>query len=124
MPFRLWFYLSSSVGGCVVFAILWASTRAPTEGVLGLANIGAICLVFLLALIGAAMRILMVLGRLRMLCPFCGKSGLAGGNKRDGLFMRCDSCGFVHGGGLMGLKIVREPIEDAAAELSDAADSR
>jgi hypothetical protein len=37
-----------------------------------------------------------------------------GGSKQDGMWMECESCGFVHGSGPLRLKIVREEIDDDA----------
>ena len=114
MPFRLWFYLAK-VGGFFLFAIIFATFFAPSDSLLGRARFVAMCILVPLCLIGAFMGILMVFGRLRMLCPFCGKSGRVGGSKRDGMWMECESCGFIHGSGPLRLKIVREENEDDAA---------
>jgi predicted RNA-binding Zn-ribbon protein involved in translation (DUF1610 family) len=107
MPFRLWFYLTK-VGGFVLFAIILATFFAPSDSWLERARFVAMSILVPLCLIGAFMGILMVFGRLRMLCPFCGKRGRVGGNKHDGMWMECDSCGFIHGSGPLRLKIVRE----------------
>ncbi len=111
MPFRLWFYLAK-VGGFILFATIFATFSAPSDSLLGRVRFIAICALVLLCLIGAFMGILMAFGRLRMLCPFCGKSGPAGGNKREGMWMECASCGLVHGSGPLRLKIVRDEIDD------------
>ena len=65
-----------------------------------------------LCLVGAVMGIMMAFGKLRMLCPFCGMSGRAGGSKQDGIWMECETCGFIHSSGPLGLKIVREEISE------------
>ena len=111
MPFRLWFYLGK-LGGPILFAILFATFSAPRDSLAGLARFIALCILVSLGLIGTFMGVLMAFDRLRMLCPFCGNSGPAGGNKRDGMWMECASCGFVHGSGPLGLKIVRARIDD------------
>ena len=114
MPFRLWFYLAK-VGGFILFAIIFATFFTPSDGLIGRARFIAMCILVPLCLMGAFMGILMAFGRLRMLCPFCGKSGRVGGSKRDGMWLVCESCGFVHGSGPLRLKIVREEIDDAAS---------
>ena len=111
MPFRLWFYLAK-VGGFILFAIIFATFFAPSNSLLGHTRFVAMCILVPLCLVGAFMGILMAFGRLRMLCPFCSKSGRVGGSKCDGMWMECESCGFVHGSGFWGLKIVREEIDD------------
>jgi hypothetical protein len=111
MPFRLWFYLTK-IGGfvfatAIVLAIVFGGSR-----VLGTV-ISVMTLVLIpLGLTGAVMGVLMVCGRLRMKCPFCGKSGPAGGSKAEGMWMECDTCGFIHGGGPLGLKILSEKTAD------------
>ena len=113
MPFRLWFYLAK-VGGFILFAIIFATFFAPAGSLLEDVRFIALCILVPLCLTGALMGILMAFGRLRMLCPFCGKSGRVGGSKRDGMWMECESCGFVHGSGPLRLKIVREEIDEDA----------
>lgn len=111
MPFRLWFYLAK-VGGFALFAIVFATFLAPADSWLGQLRTVALWIVIPLCLVGALMGILHALGKLRMLCPFCGKSGLVGGNKQDGIWLECETCGLVHSSGPLGLKIVREEIAD------------
>ena len=114
MPFRLWFYLAK-LGGFILFAIIFATFFAPSDSLPGRVRFIAMCVLVPLCLIGAFMGILMALGRLRMLCPFCGESGRVGGSKRNGMWMECGSCGLVHGSGPFRLRIVREEIDDDAA---------
>jgi hypothetical protein len=113
MPFRLWYYLAK-VGGFILFAIVAATFSAPSDTVLGRVRFLALCVFIPLCLVGAFLGVLMACHRLRMLCPFCGRSGYVGGNKRDGMWMVCDSCGFIHGSGLLRLRIVREELHDNA----------
>ena len=107
MPFRVWFYLAK-IGGGVLFAIVALALLFSSDGVFGGFGLVALCLLVLLCLVGAYLGILMSFGRLRMSCPFCGKSGRVGGSKAKGMWMECDSCGFIHGSGLLRMKIVRE----------------
>ena len=44
-----------------------------------------------------------------------GKSGRVGGSKSEGMWMECESCGFIHGSGLLRLKIVKEEVDDDVA---------
>ncbi len=94
-----------------MFAIVFATFFAPQDSALGHARAVAMGILILLCLVGAVMGIIMAFGKLRMLCPFCGKSGRVGGSKQDGMWMECATCGFVHSSGPLGLKIVREEIE-------------
>jgi predicted RNA-binding Zn-ribbon protein involved in translation (DUF1610 family) len=107
MPFRLWFYLAK-IGGGVLLAIVALSFFFSSDGVFGRIRFIALCLLIPLCLVGVYLGILMSFGRLRMSCPFCGKPGRAGGSKAQGMWMECDSCGFIHGSGPFRLKIVRE----------------
>jgi hypothetical protein len=114
MPFRLWLYLTK-VYGVGLFAVIFATFFAPNDSALGHARSAALFILIPLCLIGALMGILMAFGKLRMLCPFCGRSGPAGASKQDGMWMKCESCGLIHSSGPLGLKIVKEKIgEDAS----------
>ena len=95
-----------------MFAFIFVTFAVPSDSLLGRARFVAVCILVPLCLTGAVMGIFLALGRLRMLCPFCGKSGRVGGSKRDGMWMECESCGFIHGSGPFRLKIVREEMED------------
>jgi hypothetical protein len=118
MPFRLWFYLTK-IGGfvfatAIVLAIVFGGSRA-----LGTV-ISIMTLVLIpLGLTGAVMGVLMVCDRLRMGCPFCGRSGPAGGSKAEGMWMECETCGLIHGGGRFGLKIVNEKLNDGGSLADD-----
>jgi len=114
MPFRLWYYLAR-VGGVALFAIVAATLATPSDSVLGRVRFVALCALIALGFVGAVLGVLLACRRLRMLCPFCGRSGYVGGSKRDGMWMVCESCGLIHGSGLLGLKIVREKIPQDAA---------
>jgi hypothetical protein len=111
MPFRLWFYLAK-VGGFILFAIIFATFFAPADSWLGHLRLVAQWILIPLCLVGALMGVLMALGKLKMLCPFCGKSRPVGGNKQDGIWLECETCGLVHSSGPLGLKIVREEIRE------------
>lgn len=107
MPFRLWFYLTK-IGGLAFFTVIVLSLVCGGSRALD-AVITVMVLVFIpMGLTGAVMGLLIVCGRLRMGCPFCGRSGSAGGSKASGMWMECTTCGFIHGGGRFGLRIVRE----------------
>ena len=113
MPFRLWFYLAK-VGGFILFAIIIATFFAPRDSALGQAGVVAMGVLILLGLVGAVMGIMMAFGKLRMLCPFCGKSG---GSKQQGMWMACETCGFIHSSGPLGLKIVRERLATSTPQF-------
>ena len=111
MPFRLWLYLAK-VGGFILFAFVFATSSASADSALGRLRLGAMCILIPLCFIGAFMAILMAFGKLKMLCPFCGRSGRIRGGRRRGIWLECESCGIVRGSGLLGLKIVRGDIAD------------
>jgi len=115
MPFRLWYYLAK-VGGFILVAIIFATFFAPRGSTREGVHFIATCLLVPLCLTGAVMGVLLALGKLRMRCPFCGKSGPAGGSKQEGMWMVCETCGFVHGSGPLRLKIIREEITDDEEE--------
>jgi len=122
MPFRLWFYLTK-IGGVAFFAVIALSLVFGDSRALGTV-ISVVTLVLIpLGLTGAVMGVLMVCGRLRMGCPFCGRSGPAGGSKAEGMWMECETCGLIHGGGRLGLKIVNENLNDGGS-LADNPDSK
>jgi hypothetical protein len=110
MPFRIWFYLAQ-VGGPILFAVIFFTFSAPKDSLLGHIRVLAFCLLVPLAIMGAVMGLIFALGKLRMRCPFCGKPGRIGVSKSDGMWMECETCGFVHGSGPLRLKIIKEEIE-------------
>jgi hypothetical protein len=116
MPFRLWFYLAQ-VGAPIVFATIFFTFSAPKDSFAGHIRVVAICIFILLGVTGMILGGLMVAGRLRMCCPFCSKPGSTGFNKSDGMWMECESCGFVHGDGLLRLKIVKGEIEEESDDV-------
>lgn len=108
MPFRLWFYLSKlALPACLAIGLLlyFVVGGAFTDWY------GRIAYAFMivLALVGAIMGGFLALDKLKLRCPYCGKSGRAGGNREDGLWMECESCGYIHGTGPFRLKIGRHP---------------
>jgi hypothetical protein len=107
IPFRLWFYLAK-VGGTILLAAIFFTFTAPKDSVRGHVHDVAVCLLIPLCLTGAFLGMLFAFGKLRMRCPFCGKSGKVGGSKGKGMWMVCESCGFIHSAGLLGLKIVKD----------------
>jgi hypothetical protein len=113
MPFRLWFYLTK-IGGLVFAVLVVLAVVLGDSRTLETVISAMVLIVVPLGLTGAVMGVLMVCGKLRMKCPFCGRSGPAGGSKADAMWMECETCGFIHGAGPLGLKIVREePADDA-----------
>jgi predicted RNA-binding Zn-ribbon protein involved in translation (DUF1610 family) len=113
MQFRLWFYIIKVAG--FLFPIAFLTLVVPVGSVLGHLRYFAICLIIIIGVVVVLMGIRIAFGKLRMLCPFCGKSGRVGATKRQGLWMECDNCGFVHGRGPLRLKIVREILNDEDA---------
>jgi hypothetical protein len=114
MPFRLWFYLVKIVAPLLfgVLFLTWALPRNPLGEVFYRV---ALYSLIALGVTGALMGLLLVLGWLRMRCPFCGRYGPVGGSKEDGLWLDCTRCGLVHGAGLFRLRLVREKITETNA---------
>ena len=111
MPFRLWNYLAK-VGGFILFAIMLAAFFAPKNSILAAADSVALGILIVLCVTGAVMGGFLAFGKLKMLCPFCGKSGRVGGSRNGGMAMECETCGIVRTSGFLGLKFVKEPIAD------------
>ncbi len=119
MPFRLWFY-ATKVGFPVLFICGALSFIYFRHSILFAVSIGGM---ILLGLVGAVMGIMMVFGKLLMRCPFCGRPGPVGGTKSEGMWMDCDACGHIHGGGLLRLRIVRdEPDQEGPRDDGPEAD--
>lgn len=108
MPFRPWFYLTK-IGAPILFAFICVTFAFSGDSVLGLVRFVALSLLISLCLVGALMGTLISFDKLRMRCPFCRRSGPAGCSKTRGMWMECDSCGFIHGSGL---EIVKGEITD------------
>jgi len=111
MRFAIWFYackfsilLLPLVGAGIVFA-----GRSPIlESAAEYAFFGLI----FMGLSGAILGAFFTLGILKMKCPFCNRYVQVQGNKQRGMWLNCETCGCVHQSGLLGLKIVREKIDD------------
>ncbi|HVT83435.1 MAG TPA: hypothetical protein VHM90_22530 [Phycisphaerae bacterium] len=119
MPFRLWHYigklaLPALALPCVAF-FFWPNNRAVVL-------IGASSFIALLALglVGGVMGVLMAAGKLRMRCPFCGRSGPAWGSKREGMRMECPDCGVIRAAGRFNLQLAREVAADGVADDNGA----
>jgi hypothetical protein len=105
MPYRLWHYackLAIPLLACVFLGMMVRGRVADIIGVVALVTIIG------LGFTGAVMGILMVLGKLRMRCPFCGQMGPAWGSKEEGIRMECRTCGEIWSGGTLGMAIFRE----------------
>jgi hypothetical protein len=109
MPYRLW-HILGKLFVPVLFAGIMAGILLNRHPGAELACFVASVLLGIMGLTGGVMGVLMLIGRLRMRCPFCGESGPAGGNKRDGIWMTCERCGYIHTAGPAGLRIVRDPV--------------
>ncbi len=107
MPFRLWYYGARLVAP-ILFAAVFFGAIFPKPWIVQFVFNPALYVLIALCCIGGVMGILMAFGRLRMRCPFCARYGLVGGNKTDGLWLKCNDCGFVHGAGLLKMRFVRD----------------
>jgi ribosomal protein L37AE/L43A len=66
------------------------------------------------------MGLLMVLGLLRMQCPFCRERGIVKGNQQFGIWLECYTCGVVHGGGRWGLEMIRDAWGDECDDPTES----
>ncbi|GMV83686.1 MAG: hypothetical protein AMXMBFR7_48700 [Planctomycetota bacterium] len=107
MPFGLWFY-AAKVGGGALLAVLLVTSLCESNPAWNLVRTIALSLLIPLGLTGGLLGVLMALGRLRMRCPFCAKSGPAGGSADEGMSMDCPDCGHIRSSGWMKLKLIRE----------------
>ncbi len=110
MKFKLWYYTGKF--GVFLFPMsgLIFFTGEEHEIIRIIGEISLITLI-ILCVIGVGMGFFLAAGKLKMKCPFCDKYGLIGGNRKEGLWMECDKCGFIHGTGTFGLKLKSEPVE-------------
>ncbi len=111
MPFGFWYY-AANVGGRIAFIAFAAALIFSKDGATSGLGLIALCYLIPLALAGTIMGILLCFDKLRMRCPFCGKSGPVGGSKADGMWMECETCGWIHGVGPLKLKLVKEKRND------------
>jgi hypothetical protein len=111
MPFRFWLYLAK-VGGFILVAMMLPAFFVPKNSILGAVGSVATCILILLGVTGAVMGGFLAFGKLKMLCPFCGKSGRVGASQSGGLGLVCETCGIVRTSGFLGLQFVKEPIAD------------
>ena len=120
MPYRLWHYACKLVA-IPMFAC--APIGMLIDGTAGRIVAGsAILILVCLGLVGAVMGVLMTMGKLRMRCPFCRRSGRAWGSKREGMRMDCPTCGLIWTGGALGLTFFREhPLSDPPEPRDPAA---
>jgi hypothetical protein len=111
MRFSFWFYTCKTVAFLFLLVFMGMLFGAQHRWLSVTGSMATATLVVLCS-IGAVMGFMLALGRLKMLCPFCGKPGDVGGSKQEGMWMECDQCGFIHGAGFMRMRI--------AAEVKDA----
>lgn len=111
MPFRVWYFLGNVAGPILLGAVILGMVLPSNPVTTVIYRPALVCLI-VLCLAGAFLGILMAFGRLRMRCPFCGRHGFVRGSQEDGVWLQCDHCGCVHGTGLFGLRLIREPSDD------------
>ncbi|MBI1371025.1 MAG: hypothetical protein GC162_20515 [Planctomycetes bacterium] len=122
MPFKLWLYLCKLAGiplfVCFIALILLGSDWSAV------ATRVLFCVLLALGATGACMGVLMVFGRLKMRCPFCGQRGEAWGSKSEGIRMECPTCGLIWTGGALGLQIFRENTPEDAGRNNSGTNRR
>ena len=110
MRFAFWFYLCKFsvlllpipfVG--IVFRNSW--------WVFDTAGVCALALLVFMGFTGAILGAFFALGLLKMKCPFCSRYVQMQGDKQRGMWLDCETCGYVHQAGFLGLRIVREKPE-------------
>lgn len=107
MSFRFWVYFVK-ISAVVLGPIVLCHIFFRPGGVFQIIGVIALGLFLALSIVGGFMGILLACGRLRMRCPFCGRSGLVQSSEDDKFSMRCDACGLIRCTGVLGLRIVRE----------------
>lgn len=125
MSFRFFIYFGK-ISVAILFSIVLGTFFFRPKGVMASVGTAAHVVFFILGVIGAVMGILLACGKLRMRCPFCGRSGPILADRSLGLAMRCEECELVRCSGLLGLRIVREPWpwDEEDDEETDRTDGR
>ncbi len=118
IPFRFWFY-AVKLGGYGLFPLMFVLIFAGHEGPLVIVRNVVIGMIVCLGVIGAILGILLTFGKLRMSCPFCGSAGEVGFGRGADIWMECPNCELVHGSGPLGLKLVKELLEDESDDLEE-----
>jgi hypothetical protein len=103
MPFKFWFYVSQ-FAPLFFLAVVLGFVFIPDSIIFKV----MLCCIILLCICGAIMGFMLVGDKLRMSCPFCGRSEVPGASKKTGLYLSCKSCGQVKGSGLFGLKLEKK----------------
>jgi hypothetical protein len=112
--FRTWFTLTKIIWPLMIVGILCHALGLAYPDFGGAVVLtgffaASVMLFTALGILGAVMCILMFLGEVRMRCPFCGAFGTVGGDKENGVWMTCHTCGYIHGSGRLGWSLVTEP---------------
>jgi ribosomal protein L37AE/L43A len=112
--FKTWFYLTKLgwIPFLAAIGVLFLWPRPLPGGLI----FGLFLPIVMLCLCGAVFGLLMAMDRLRWKCPFCKRKSSVGGDKTHGLWMECDSCGFICGGGRFGTSLVREASDETSAD--------
>jgi hypothetical protein len=106
MPFRLWYYSVRVLAPILFFAVALGLVL-PRPWIVRFVFNPALYAIIALGSAGGIMGLLMVFGRLRMLCPFCGRYGVVFGTNTRGLWLECNDCGVIHGTGFLKLRLAR-----------------
>ena len=121
---RTWHRLC--VSGYLLFIGTVALWLLPQNSPLAILALAAVGWGILIALMGAVLGVLLLMGRLAMGCPRCGARSQVTGGNRDGMHLDCPSCGDlrIKLGKLWGLKVTNiGSVEDDADGYSYSPDS-
>ena len=120
MRFSFWFYTCKVA--VLLFLLVFLGMLFGTQN-RWLSVVGSMATAILVVLcsVGAVMGIMLALGKLKMLCPFCSRPGKVGGSKREGMWMECDQCGFIHGAGFLRMRISADKMNAEQTSAGDVA---
>lgn len=118
MRFSFWFY-TGKLAVILFLLVFMGILLGAQHHWLSVVGSMATATLVVLCTVGAVMGIMLALGKLRMRCPFCNRPGNVGGSKREGMWMECDQCGFIHGAGFMRMRIAADKVD---AEQNSAGD--
>jgi len=104
IPFRVW-YVMTRLSPLLLIPVIPGYFVNPSNPALRLTANVALIAGGVLGLLGAILGGFLLLGKLRMICPYCGRPGMPGASTRGRMHLDCGSCGIIRGSGHLGLKV-------------------
>jgi hypothetical protein len=109
IPFRFWHRVGMAAP--ILFGAVFARIIFYENHIVRAIGTIAYFILIPLCLYGAYLGLKTIRGPILMRCPFCHESGRFGYTKKEGGYLICDRCGYVHGIGLFKAKLVCEKIK-------------